>query len=116
MRDNNNNSNGFQIVIFTAIAVLILSFVLINFDSITGANSSSDEYVSYLISDHVSVYDLAESLCNPGDNVWELVYELKAANNLESDTIVANSIIKIPASVIDTGTDIDSIFLCNSKN
>ena len=116
MRDNNSNFNSFSIVLFTALAVLILSVVLVNFDAITGDMGSSKEYVSYVITDQISVYELAESLCNPGDNVWELVYELKSANQFNSDTIVANSTIKIPASAVDTGTSIDSIFLCNANN
>lgn len=112
---SNSNSNGisFSIVLFTALVVLVLSVVLINFDNIFGA-SDSDEYVSYVVEDQISVYDLASSICRHDDNIWEIVYELKAANNLSSDTIQANSTVKIPTSVVDIG--IDSISLCNADN
>ncbi len=114
MRSSSSNTNSFSIVLFVALAVIILSFVLINFDYITG-HTSSDDYVSYVVSDHVSVYELADSLCAPGDNVWEVVYELQTANSLGSDIIAANSVIRIPASILDTGNNVDSIFLCEAN-
>ncbi len=110
---SSSNSICFSIVLFTAMAVLILSIVLINFDSIF-ASSDGGEYVSYVVEDQISVYDLASSICRHDDNVWEIVYELKSANNLSSDTIQANSTIKIPTSVVDIG--IESISLCNADN
>ena len=97
------NSCGTAVTFCVAIAVFIvcMSFAI-------GNKISSANYISYRTTAQQSVLCVAQSVAPESANIWQVVHEIKSLNGLSGDTVSADTIIKVPASYVDSNIPLSS--------
>ncbi|MFH1105548.1 MAG: LysM peptidoglycan-binding domain-containing protein [Actinomycetota bacterium] len=97
------NGRNRVVVLLTSVALalvlLLASAVAAQADDPIGPSSASATYVSHTVRSGDTLWDIAASYTPAGDDVRDVIVDIKAANELDSSVIVPGQVLVIPVAM-----------------
>lgn len=79
------NKKRFTTTITTLAMIIFLIIILIN--TVTNKPKYTEKYKTIYISEHETLWSIAEEYKKPGQDIREYIYEIRKLNNMESAAI-----------------------------